>query len=98
MEVRPTGSAQPFRHVCGGILIASCWVLTAAHCIEPNKDMQVLAGSLSLSKPDPGTQTIPVQRTIRNPNYRETSEAVYNDIGLLKLSGTPGFCAMRPSL
>ncbi|XP_031593455.2 hyaluronan-binding protein 2 [Oreochromis aureus] len=93
VEVRPTGSAQPFRHVCGGILIASCWVLTAAHCIEPNKDMQVLAGSLSLSKPDPGTQTIPVQRTIRNPNYRETSEAVYNDIGLLKLSGTPGFCA-----
>lgn len=48
---------------------------------EPNKDMQVLAGSLSVSKPDPGTQTIPVKRTIKNPNYRETNEAVYNDIG-----------------
>ncbi|XP_063347960.1 hyaluronan-binding protein 2 [Pelmatolapia mariae] len=93
VQVKPTGSTQPFRHICGGILIASCWVLTAGHCIEPNKDMQVLAGSLSLSKPDPGTQTIPVKRTIKNPNYRETSEAVYNDIGLLKLSGTPGFCA-----
>lgn len=41
----------------------------------------MLAGSLSVSKPDPGTQTIPVKRTIKNPNYRETSEAVYNDIG-----------------
>lgn len=43
--------------------------------------MQVLAGSLSVSGPDPGTQTIPVERTIKNPNYRETSTAVYNDIG-----------------
>lgn len=38
-------------------------------------------GTLSLDKLDPGAQTVEVAQVIRHESYRETPEAVYNDIG-----------------
>ncbi|XP_037637288.1 hyaluronan-binding protein 2-like isoform X1 [Sebastes umbrosus] len=95
LQMRPQSSSLPFRHICGGVLIASCWVLTAGHCIEPAKDMQVVVGGLSLNMVETTEQTLQVEEAIRHENYRETPAAVYNDIALLRLKGTDGVCAIE---
>ncbi|XP_039995793.1 hyaluronan-binding protein 2-like isoform X2 [Xiphias gladius] len=93
LQVRPKNTNRPFTHICGGVLIASCWVLTAGHCIERRKDMQVVMGGLSLDTVQDTEQTINVEAAIVHENYRETPNAVYNDIALLRLNGTDGVCA-----
>ncbi|KAF0027270.1 hypothetical protein F2P81_020011 [Scophthalmus maximus] len=93
LQVRPKDTDRDFRHICGGVLIASCWVLTAGHCIEQNKDMQVVIGGLSLDMPEYTEQTLRVEEAIVHENYTETPTAVYSDNALLRLNGTDGVCA-----
>ncbi|XP_041819306.1 hyaluronan-binding protein 2-like [Chelmon rostratus] len=83
-----------FRHICGGTLISSCWVLTAAHCIDAFKEYQVVLGGVDIDRAETTDQTIPVIETIVHENYRTSPVAVYNDVALLKLKVTDSpYCA-----
>ncbi|MCI4378225.1 hypothetical protein PGIGA_G00213490 [Pangasianodon gigas] len=77
------------KYKCGGMLIRSDYVLTAAHCVDnteySGKDqLEVVLGAHNISlKKEPQQQRIQVQKYIRHPCYKQ--EERQNDIMLLKL-------------
>ncbi|NXC47821.1 HABP2 protein, partial [Penelope pileata] len=87
-------SSRRVRHICGGVLIKSCWVLTAGHCIEElAENLQVALGKQNLKKKEYQEQIFDVEKIFVHHRYREKDGVPHNDIALLKLKPVDGHCA-----
>lgn len=83
-------------HLCGGVLIDSCWVLSAAHCFEDRSDvkkLQVILGRTFRKQNSSSEQIFEVEKLWMHEKY--DPETYDNDIAILKLKTDIGICAVN---
>ena len=71
-----------YGHICGGSIIDSEFILSAAHCCHDD-EFSVLAGLNNVRQPEDGAQKVEVDAFVNHPDYGDTD--FVNDICVIRL-------------